>query len=79
MFKSYLIIYRVHPLAGQGVNLGLRDVACLTNELNKAVYDGEYLGEQKNLCLKLKIQLLSEYSITGAFNSTQMTSHIPNY
>lgn len=36
--------HRVHPLAGQGVNLGFGDVKCLTEILSKAAYSGSSLG-----------------------------------
>ncbi|GIY25453.1 ubiquinone biosynthesis monooxygenase COQ6, mitochondrial [Caerostris darwini] len=41
--------HRVHPLAGQGVNLGFGDVKCLTECLEKAVYDGECIGNLQYL------------------------------
>ncbi|GFT71759.1 ubiquinone biosynthesis monooxygenase COQ6, mitochondrial [Nephila pilipes] len=41
--------HRVHPLAGQGVNLGFGDVKCLTECLEKSVYDGDCIGSRKNL------------------------------
>ncbi|KAG8192275.1 hypothetical protein JTE90_002101 [Oedothorax gibbosus] len=44
--------HRVHPLAGQGVNLGFGDVKCLTECIEKAVYDGDSIGS---------IDYLSEY------------------
>jgi 2-octaprenyl-3-methyl-6-methoxy-1,4-benzoquinol hydroxylase/2-octaprenylphenol hydroxylase len=34
----------VHPLAGQGMNLGLRDVACLRRELREARQRGSDIG-----------------------------------
>ena len=36
--------HAVHPIAGQGLNLGLRDVAALAEELTEAVRRGEDLG-----------------------------------
>lgn len=36
--------HRVHPLAGQGVNLGFGDVTCLDKVLGNAVYCGSCLG-----------------------------------
>uniref|UniRef100_A0A6P7G0U5 Ubiquinone biosynthesis monooxygenase COQ6, mitochondrial n=2 Tax=Diabrotica virgifera virgifera TaxID=50390 RepID=A0A6P7G0U5_DIAVI len=36
--------HRVHPLAGQGVNLGFGDVSCLNKVLGDAVYSGSSLG-----------------------------------
>lgn len=38
--------HRVHPLAGQGVNLGFGDVAALLETLEKAVLLGADIGKQ---------------------------------
>lgn len=35
----------MHPLAGQGVNLGFGDASCLTKILAKAIYNGQDLGK----------------------------------
>lgn len=37
--------HRVHPLAGQGVNLGFGDVTCLTQLLSQASFNGKDLGQ----------------------------------
>ncbi|KAF5308215.1 hypothetical protein FQR65_LT06395 [Abscondita terminalis] len=41
--------HRVHPLAGQGVNLGFGDVSTLNNILGEAVYSGRSLGQLRDL------------------------------
>ncbi|XP_027028274.2 ubiquinone biosynthesis monooxygenase COQ6, mitochondrial isoform X1 [Tachysurus fulvidraco] len=41
--------HRVHPLAGQGANLGFGDVVYLTQVLSQAAFDGKDLGEMQHL------------------------------
>uniref|UniRef100_A0A3Q3RQ84 Ubiquinone biosynthesis monooxygenase COQ6, mitochondrial n=1 Tax=Mastacembelus armatus TaxID=205130 RepID=A0A3Q3RQ84_9TELE len=41
--------HRVHPLAGQGANLGFGDVACLTRLLSQAAFNGKDLGAMQHL------------------------------
>lgn len=41
--------HRVHPLAGQGVNIGFGDVDCLAHQLENAVYQGYQLGRGHHL------------------------------
>jgi ubiquinone biosynthesis monooxygenase Coq6 len=41
--------HRVHPLGGQGLNLGLGDVACLLKVLETSVSLGEHLGHLERL------------------------------
>ncbi|XP_022902305.2 ubiquinone biosynthesis monooxygenase COQ6, mitochondrial [Onthophagus taurus] len=41
--------HRVHPLGGQGVNLGFGDVECLNEILSEAVYSGRKLGSLLDL------------------------------
>lgn len=41
--------HRVHPLAGQGANLGFGDVACLTQVLSQAAFNGKDLGAIQHL------------------------------
>lgn len=43
--------HKLHPLAGQGVNLGFGDVECLTMMLEKAVATGSDLGSLNHLLL----------------------------
>ncbi|CAJ0940807.1 unnamed protein product [Ranitomeya imitator] len=41
--------HRVHPLAGQGVNMGFGDVASLVHHLSRAAFDGVDLGSIRHL------------------------------
>ncbi|MDN2662661.1 FAD-dependent monooxygenase [Psychromonas sp. 14N.309.X.WAT.B.A12] len=41
--------HTIHPLAGQGVNLGLLDAACLAEEILKQVEQGNDIGLYQNL------------------------------
>lgn len=41
--------HRVHPLAGQGVNLGFGDVASLLDTLENCILMGAEIGEEQNL------------------------------
>jgi len=41
--------HRVHPLAGQGVNLGFGDVVTLTRIIDESIKDGAGLGNQSYL------------------------------
>ncbi|KAI4879787.1 hypothetical protein NFI96_027200 [Prochilodus magdalenae] len=41
--------HRVHPLAGQGANLGFGDVTCLTQVLSRAAFNGKDLGAMQHL------------------------------
>ncbi len=45
--------YSLHPVAGQGFNLALRDIAALTENLLNAHRQGRSLGELKDLLLYL--------------------------
>jgi 2-polyprenyl-6-methoxyphenol hydroxylase-like FAD-dependent oxidoreductase len=41
--------HAVHPLAGQGMNLGLRDAAVLADTVSGAIARGEYPGDERVL------------------------------
>lgn len=39
--------HRVHPLAGQGVNMGFGDVSSLVQHLSSAAFNGKDLGKDR--------------------------------
>lgn len=49
IFRNSDAAHRVHPLAGQGLNLGFGDVACLTEHLAAASFNGAVLGDRTHL------------------------------
>lgn len=69
--------HRIHPLAGQGVNLGFGDVQCLTDILSTAVYSGSKLGnihhllkyEQERLMKNVPI-MLGVHGLQNLYNTT---------
>ncbi|XP_015281841.1 PREDICTED: ubiquinone biosynthesis monooxygenase COQ6, mitochondrial [Gekko japonicus] len=71
--------HRVHPLAGQGVNMGFGDIASLTHYLSAAAFNGKDLGslnhllqyeqqqQRYNLSMMAAVDLLKRlYSTTAA-------------
>ena len=59
--------HRVHPLAGQGLNLGFSDVAYLSNAILKAKKGGQDIGDY-GFALKEyeKLSKANAYAIMGA-------------
>lgn len=51
--------HRIHPLAGQGANLGFGDVQSLTEVLGKAVYNGSSLSDVTYLLEYEKSRLMA--------------------
>ena len=41
--------HSVHPLAGQGANLGISDAACLAELIDEAIANGEHIGDYRVL------------------------------
>jgi 2-polyprenyl-6-methoxyphenol hydroxylase-like FAD-dependent oxidoreductase len=60
--------HRIHPLAGQGLNIGITDVAYLANQIVKAKKSGTDIG---NYDLVLK-----DYETYSKLNAYLMTGSI---
>ena len=70
------VAHTLHPVAGQGLNLALRDVAALASTLSEAVADGANLGSmdvlQQYICkqeLDQKRTIMFTDTITRLFSS----------
>jgi ubiquinone biosynthesis UbiH/UbiF/VisC/COQ6 family hydroxylase len=61
--------HAVHPLAGQGMNLGLRDAAVLADTLTRAVAAGEYPGDEYVLRRYARAQRARNLSMQLAFDA----------
>ncbi|KAK2707128.1 ubiquinone biosynthesis monooxygenase COQ6, mitochondrial-like [Artemia franciscana] len=61
--------HRVHPLAGQGVNLGFNDVRILTEVLERNVLDGASLGSMLYLAEYEALSQRHNVPIMAAINS----------
>ena len=61
--------HAVHPLAGQGVNLGLKDAAVLAGTLAAALAAGEYPGDEFVLRRYARAQKLHNLSMQIAFDA----------
>ncbi|XP_028398710.1 ubiquinone biosynthesis monooxygenase COQ6, mitochondrial-like [Dendronephthya gigantea] len=72
--------HRIHPLAGQGVNLGFGDVECLWNELRQAAIDGQDLGSLEHL-LRYETARQKDVAVlmgvTHGLNTLFSTSFLP--
>ncbi|XP_035214023.1 ubiquinone biosynthesis monooxygenase COQ6, mitochondrial-like isoform X1 [Stegodyphus dumicola] len=72
--------HRVHPLAGQGVNLGFGDVECLTECLETSVYNGECVGNLDSLLdyeMKRQRHILSTMLAIDALHRLYKTEFTP--
>jgi 2-octaprenylphenol hydroxylase len=61
--------HAVHPLAGQGVNLGLKDAAVLARTLAAALEAGEYPGDEFVLRRYARAQQLHNLAMQFAFDA----------
>lgn len=63
--------HRIHPMAGQGVNLGFGDIKCLTEVLSAAAYRGANLGELKHLMQYEKERLVQNLPVMFGVHGMQ--------
>jgi len=61
--------HAVHPLAGQGVNLGLRDAAVLAATVRAALRSGEFPGDERVLRRYARAQRAHNLSMQFAFDA----------
>ena len=51
--KNFVLVgdaaHSIHPLAGQGVNMGIADADCLVATINKTINRNEYIGDKLSL------------------------------
>ncbi|MBL0319431.1 MAG: UbiH/UbiF/VisC/COQ6 family ubiquinone biosynthesis hydroxylase [Alphaproteobacteria bacterium] len=70
----------VHPLAGQGFNLGIRDIACLVKQINKAQLVGLSIANDKVLRDYHRLRQgdsLAMTLATDAINRLFSNNHLP--
>ena len=70
--------HAIHPLAGQGVNLGLRDVAALADVLQAATGAGSDIGSANVLAQyqrRRRLDVLSMIAVTDGLSRIFSTSH----
>ena len=52
--------HTVHPLAGQGLNLGLADVECLARCIHTSLHSGRDIGEFLFVCLSISVSTMTK-------------------
>lgn len=63
--------HRIHPLAGQGVNLGFSDVLLLTEALEQAIYNGSVLNDLDYLLKYEKEALMTNVPMMVGIHAIQ--------
>lgn len=63
--------HRIHPLAGQGVNLGYGDVSCLVEKVAEAVYNGAEVNDMNYLLAYEKERLQQNVPIMMGVHGLQ--------
>jgi 2-octaprenyl-3-methyl-6-methoxy-1,4-benzoquinol hydroxylase len=73
--------HMVHPLAGQGVNMGFQDVQCLADTLIQARKQGYNIGNVKVLCKYSRKRFVANFTMNSVvhsiyllFNNTNIVS-----
>ena len=67
----------VHPLAGQGMNLGLLDAACLADVLTDARLRGEHLGDERVLGRYSRARKGANLAMLLAFDALDRLFRLP--
>ena len=67
----------VHPLAGQGMNLGLLDAACLAEELARAALGGEHVGDARVLQRYARLRKLENLGMLLACDALERLFRLP--
>uniref|UniRef100_H3BGA2 Ubiquinone biosynthesis monooxygenase COQ6, mitochondrial n=1 Tax=Latimeria chalumnae TaxID=7897 RepID=H3BGA2_LATCH len=75
--------HRVHPLAGQGVNLGFGDISSLARHLSRAAFDGKDLGsltrhlrEFETECQRHNLPMMAVIDMMKRLYSTKMAPFV---
>uniref|UniRef100_A0A336KKH4 Ubiquinone biosynthesis monooxygenase COQ6, mitochondrial n=1 Tax=Culicoides sonorensis TaxID=179676 RepID=A0A336KKH4_CULSO len=63
--------HRIHPMAGQGVNLGFGDVKCLTEILSDIAYKGANFGDKHHLLKYEKKRLIDNIPVMFGVHGLQ--------
>lgn len=67
----------VHPLAGQGMNLGLLDAACLAEVVREAIARGEHPGDERVLRRYARLRKAHNLGMQLAFDALDRLFRLP--
>ena len=70
--------HSIHPMAGQGLNMGLADCMLIANEIIKNQKSGMDIGEENNLCEFEKQSKLMNYTMSIAMETIKTGFGVQN-